>query len=235
MGLFADLLGTTKSFFQIAIGGVKLENSSGNLIVKDTAGDESDITIKKVLIQGDELELNSDAAGTTTDQKYTISRPATGMSEAIIFTLPPTHGSPGQVLTTINGDGVATWENASSTTPIYTCDTTTLNWNSAAEVSMFNLPVGAIVDKVKVVIDIPFDGTTAATMSVGTSGAGATKYLASTQVNLKSTAKDVYEANPGESAVSGTAEALVITFAAASGGSPSAGSARVMVFYIIPS
>jgi len=50
---------------------------------------------------------------------------------------------------------------------------------------------------------------------------------------LKGTAKDVYETNPGEIPVAGSPEALVITFAAATG-SPSAGSARVMVFYVIP-
>lgn len=234
MGLFADLIGTTKAFFQIEIGGVKLGNSGGNLTVKTNAGVDSAITVSKLNVSGDSIDINSDAAGSTTDWKYTIQRPASGMSAAVTLTLPADDGSPNQVLVT-DGNGVLSWVNASSTTPLLTCDTTTLNWNSAAEVSMFNLPVGAVVDRVKVIIDTPFDGTTPATMSVGTTGAGAAKYMASTQVNLAGTAKDVYETNPGETAVGGSPEALVITFAAASGGVPSAGIARVMVFYVIPS
>lgn len=231
MGLFADIFGTTKGTFQIEIGGVKLWNSSGNLIVKDSAAAVSDITIKKPFVQGDAIELNSDAAGAAADWKLTLARPATGMTEDITLTLPPTHGSPGQVATT-DGAGNITWETAGSTTPLLTCDTTTLNFNSATEVSMFNLPVGGVVDRVKVVIDTPFDGT-GGTMSVGTTGAGSSKYMASTQVNLKGTAKDVYETNPGELPVSGSPESLVITFSAATG-APSAGVARVMVFYVIP-
>ena len=234
MGLFQDLWGTTKSYFQIAIGGVKLENDSGNLVVKDNAGDESDITVKKAFVQGDSIELNSDAAGSAADWRYTLQRPATGMTEEVTITLPPTHGSPGQVLADVAGDGVLSFVDPDATSPLLTCDTTTLNWNSAAEVTMFNLPVGALVEKIKVIIDTAFDGTVAATMSVGTTGAGAAKYMASNQVNLKGTAKDVYEVNPGEPEVAGSPEALVITFAAASGGSPSAGSARVMVFYATP-
>lgn len=234
MGLFADLLGTTKALFQIGIGGVKLGDSSGNLTVKNNAGADSEITVSKPNVSGDDIDINSDAAGSGADWKYTLQRPASGMTEAVTLVLPPTHGSPGQVATT-DGAGVITWETQNAITPLLTCDITTLNWNSAAEVTMFNLPVGAIVDRVKVVIDTPFDGTTPATMSVGTTGAGASKYMASNQVNLAGVAKDVYESNPGEVAVAGSVEALVITFAAASGGAPSAGIARVMVFYVIPS
>lgn len=231
MGLFADLIGTTKSFFQIGLGGVKLENSSGNLIVKDNAGNVSDITVKKPFIQGDAIEINSDAAGAGADWKYTLQRPAAGQGAAVTLTLPPNDGSPGQVLTT-DGDGVLTFETPESATPLLTVDTTTLNWNSAAEVAMFNLPVGAVIERVMTIIDTPFDGTSP-TMSVGTTGAGAAKYMAATQVNLAGSAKDVFESHPGEPEISGSPEALVITFAAGAGAS--AGSARVMVFYAIPS
>ena len=234
MGLWADLVGTTKTAFQIGVGGVKLGNSSGNLTVKTTADVDSEITVSKLNVSGNAIEINSDAAGSDADWKYTLQRPASGMSAAVTLTLPVDDGSPSQILTT-DGSGVLSWATAGSTTPLLTCDTTTLNWNSAAEVSMFNLPVGAIVDRVKVVLDTAFNGTSLATLSVGTTGAGASKYFAAGQANLKGTAKDVFESNPGETAVSGSPEALVITFAASTGGSPSAGSARVMVFYVIPS
>jgi len=234
MGLFADLLGTTKTAFQIAIGGVKLVNNGGGLDVTNTSDVSSPITVSKLNVTGEAIEINSDAAGSAADWKYTLQRPATGMEAAVALTLPPNNGSPGQVMTT-DGDGNLTFETPESATPLLTCDTTTLNWNSAAEVAMFNLPVGAVVDRVKVVLDTPFNGTSLATLSVGTTGAGASKYFAAGQANLKGTAKDVYESNPGEVAVSGSPEALVITFAAATGGTPSAGVARVIVFYVIPS
>lgn len=231
MGLFADLWGTTKSYFQVGIGGVKLGNNSGNLTVKDSSNVDSDITAKKLFLSGNALELNSDAAGSGADWALTLQRPSSGMTEAYTLTLPPTHGSPGQVMTT-DGAGNMSFADPTSTTPTLTVDTTTLNWDSAAEVAMFSLPVGAVVDRIKVVLDTSFDGTSPATMSVGTSGAGATKYMSSTMVNLAGTAKDVFESHPGELPVSGSPEDLVITFAAASGGTPSAGVARVMVFYV---
>jgi hypothetical protein len=231
MGLFADIWGTTKALFQIGIGGVKLGNSSGNLTVKNNAGDDSEITVSKANVSGNDIDMNSDAAGSGADWKYTLRRPASGMTGAVVMTLPPNDGSPGQVATT-DGDGNVTWETATSATPLLTCDTTTLNWNSAAEVSMFNLPVGAVLEKIKTILDTPFDGG-GASASVGTAGAGAAKYMASGQINLAGTAKDVYESNPGEAAVAGSPEALVITFSAGSGAS--AGSARFMVFYSIPS
>ena len=236
MGLWADLVGTTKTAFQIGVGGVKLGNSSGNLTVKTTSDVDSEITVSKLNVSGDIIELNSDAAGSGDDFKYSIQRPATGQPHALTLTLPPTHGAANQVLKTSGDDNyTTTWVDQTSATPMLTCDTTTLHWNSASEVAMFTLPVGAVVDRVKVVLDTAFDGTSLATMSVGTTGAGASKYFAAGQANLKGTAKDVFESNPGEVAVSGSDESLVITFAAASGGSPSVGVARVMVFYVIPS
>jgi len=81
-----------------------------------------------------------------------------------------------------------------------------------------------------VVIDTPFDGT-APTMSIGVAGT-ASKYMASTQNNLKGTAADVYGSDPGLTAVSGSPEALIATLAP---DSSSEGSVRVIVTYSIPS
>jgi hypothetical protein len=234
MGLFADLLGTTKALFQIEIGGVKLGNSAGNLTVKDNANADADITVKKAFLSGDEIEINSDAAGSGADWKLTLKRPASGMTEAVELTLPPTHGSANQVLKT-DGAGVLDWATAGVTTQMLSCDTTDLAWDqSPATKAMVTLPVGAVVEKVRVILDIPFDGTTPATVSVGTAGS-ASKYMAATQVNLAGTAKDIYESNPGETAVITDPEAVILTFAAASGGTPSAGAARVELHYTIPS
>ena len=236
MGLWADLVGTTKAVFQIGIGGVKLSNNAGGLDVTTTGDAPSAITASKLNVTGEIIEFNSDAAGSGADWKYSIQRPASGQPHALTLTLPPTHGAANQVLQTSGDDNyTTTWVDQVSATPMLTCDTTTLNWNSASEVAMFTLPIGAVVDRVKVILDTAFNGTSLATLSVGTTGGGSSKYFAAGQANLKGTAKDVFESNPGEVAVSGSDESLVITFAAASGGSPSAGSARVMVFYVIPS
>ena len=229
MGLWQDIIGTTKTFFQIGVGGVKLGNSSGNLTVKDNSNADRQITVSKANVSGDSIELNSDAAGTGADWKYTLQRPTTGMGGHVVLTLPPNDGSPGQILMT-DGSGVSTWVDPSLSTPQLTCDTTILNWDSPSTVSMLNLPIGAVVDKLKVVIDTPFDGTAPA-MSVGLAGS-ASKYMASSQVNLQGSAEESYESNPGKAVVSGAPEACQIAFAAAVGGS--VGSARVMIFYVIP-
>jgi hypothetical protein len=233
MGLFADLIGTTKAFFQVGIGGVKLGNSAGNLTVKDAADVASDITVKKAFLTGDALEINSDAAGSGADWKYTLQRPASGMTAAVVMTLPANDGSPGQLMST-DGDGNLSFVDPSLTTPQLTCDTTNLAWDSSNNVAMLNLPIGAVVDRVKVVIDTTFDydNITPPTMSVGIIGA-VSKYMAATQVNLLGAPKDVYESNPGEPPVSGAPEAVKISFTG-SGGAPSVGAARVMIFYVIP-
>lgn len=235
MGLFADLLGTLNTTFQIAKAGVKLKNNAAALEIKAADGTtDAPVTASKVSVSGDVLEINSDAAGSGADWKYTIQRPATGMGAAVTLTIPPNDGSPGQVLQT-DGNGVLVWATASVTEYMLACDTTTINWDTTpGAVAMLSVPVGGIVEKVRVIIDTTFNGTTAATLTVGTAGTP-TKYMSSTQNDLKGTAKDVYEVNPGEAAVSGSPEAVIATFAAASGGSPSAGSVRVELYYTIPS
>lgn len=229
MGLFADLLGTTKALFQIAIGGVKLGNSAGNLTVKDGADADSDITVKKAFLSGDELELNSDAAGSGADFKMKIKRPATGMTEAVDFTMPPTHGSPNQLLKT---DGAGNLEFVSSsevTTQNVAVDTTTLAFGSTSPLAMFSLPVGAVPELVRIIIDTPFDGT-APSLSIGIVGT-TSKYMPATAINLKGTAGDVYEYKPTTAAIAGTPEAVIATYAA---DGSSAGSARIEFHYVQP-
>jgi hypothetical protein len=53
--------------------------------------------------------------------------------------------------------------------------------------------------------------------------------MGSSQNVLQGIAKDVYETNPGEAAAS---EALIATYAA---GGASAGAARILVYYSVPS
>jgi hypothetical protein len=232
MGLWKDLIGTTKALFQIEIGGVKLGNSSGNLTVKNGSDADSDVTMAQLHVSGEVIEINSDAANSGADRKYTIQRPITGMGAAVVLTLPPDDGSPNQVLAT-DGNGVLTFVDAGVTSSDMHVDTTTLNWDSAAVVACMTVQIGTVVEKVRVIIDTPFNGSVAATMSVGKSGS-VSKYMATTQVDLTGTAKNVYETQPGEPAVTSAPEDIQIAFAAASGGTPNAGSARIEIYYTIP-
>ena len=85
-----------------------------------------------------------------------------------------------------------------------------------------------MVHEVEVVIDTPFTGTPSA--SVGISGT-VSKYMAATQLDLTAAAATSYVVNPSLAA-SGTAESLIITYSA---GGASAGSARALVTYSVPS
>lgn len=232
MGLFMDLLGTTKSAFRLGLSGVRLKNGGGNLVVRDT-GDTADaaVTASQVNVSGDVVVVNSDAAGAGADWTYTLRRPATGMTAAVALTLPPTDGSPDQVLKT-DGDGALSWADAASTAACLKIDSTALAFNSGLTVAMFSLPVGTVIEKIAVIIDTAFDGTgPTPSMSVGTSGS-ASKYLGSGDADLTAAAKTVFVNHPGEPAVSGSPEDLEIAFTA--GGGATAGAARVQVHYATP-
>jgi len=226
--IWQDILGTTKAFFRIGFTGPRLKNSSGNLAIRNP-GDSADaeVTMSKLNVSGNIVDLNSDAAGSGTDWKYTLQRPSSGMGAAVTLTLPPTDGSPGQAIVT-DGNGVLTFEDAASTASSDKADTTTLAFDSTSPLAMFTLPASAIIEKIQVIIDTAFDGTPSA--SVGISGT-VSKYVASTDIDLTQLAGTVIEIHPGVTAPGGT-EALIITYAA---GSATAGSARFLVFYAIPS
>lgn len=226
--IWQDLLGTTKSFLRIGFTGPRLKNVSGNLAVRnpgDTA--DADLTTAKLNVSGNAVDINSDAAGSGADWKYTLQRPSSGMSAAVTLTFPPNDGSPGQALVT-DGSGVLTFEDAASTASSDKVDTTDLAFGDSSPVAMFTLPAGAIIEKIQVVIDTAFDGTPSA--SVGIAGT-VSKYLAATDIDLTMAAGTVFEVHPGVTAPGGT-EALIITYAA---GGATAGAARFLVFYAIPS
>lgn len=228
MSKFLDLIGTTANSFKVAISGVLLKNSSGNLLIRNT-GDTADaeVTASKVNVSGNSIDINSDAAGSAADWKYTLQRPAAGMTAAVTLTLPSDDGSPSQVLQT-DGSGVLSWTSLAGTSEKISCDTTALAFGSSTTVAMFTLPANAVVLCVRVTIDTAFNGSPS--MSVGISG-NTSKYLASTQVSLTATATTVFEVYPGLAPV-GSTEALQISYTA---GSASAGAARIEVEYVVPS
>lgn len=226
-GLFSDLWGTTKAYFKVGgTTGVRLKNSAGDLLVRNT-GDTADaaITASKANISGDVLDINSDAAGSAADWKYTIQRPAAGMTAAVVLTLPVDDGTAGQVLKT-DGVGVLSWVSAGDTSMADKLDTTSLVFGSVSPVAMFSTGAADIVDYIDVIIDTAFDGTP--TASVGIAGT-TSKYSGTTDIDLKAAAGTVFQIHPGLAAQG--AEALIITYAA---GVATVGTARFIVHYSTP-
>lgn len=226
-GLFSDLWGTTKAYFKVGgTTGVRLKNSAGDLLVRNT-GDTADaaITASKANISGDVLDINSDAAGSAADWKYTIQRPAAGMTAAVVLTLPVDDGTAGQVLKT-DGVGVLSWVSAGDTSMADKLDTTSLVFGSVSPVAMFSTGAADIVDYIDVIIDTAFDGTP--TASVGIAGT-TSKYSGTTDIDLKAAAGTVFQIHPGLAAQG--AEALIITYAA---GAATVGTARFIVHYSTP-
>lgn len=219
----SDLAGTALAYIRIGFTGPRLKASSGNLLVRNP-GDSADaeITASKVKVSGEILEINSDAAAAGEDWMYTLQRPTSGMTAAVVLTLPATDGSPNQVLQT-DGDGVLSFATAGTTSDKQTTDTTDLDFDSTSPVAMFTKPDAATISKIRVIIDTAFDGTPS--MSVGIAGT-ASKYMASTQVDLTMAAATVFEVSPGLPAAA--AEDLIITYSA---GGATVGAARVEVDY----
>lgn len=228
MGMWSDLYGTVSGYLRLGLTGVRLKNSSGNLVIRN-ASDNADaaVTASKVNVSGDVVDINSDAADSGADWKYTLQRPVSGMSGAVTLTLPVDDGSPSQVLTT-DGNGVLSWSSAGTSASCATIDTTTVNYNSSSPVPAFTLPANAIVGEVEIIIDTPFEGTSP-TLTVGIAGTPA-KYAGTTDSDLTAPAKTRFVVHPNEPAV-GTTEDLQVVIG---GTDLSAGAARVLVNYSVP-
>jgi len=230
MGYFADLLGTTAQYLKVGLTGVRLKNNSGNLAVRNNAdGADASVTASTYNASGDVgLVINSDSAGSAADWKITLQRPAAGMTADYTLTLPIDDGSPSQVLQT-NGSGVLTWASASSTDACIKTDTTTLAFGDSSPKTLFTLPANAVVHICEVIIDTAFNGT-APTLTVGVNGGSATKYMGSTQNDLKGTAADSYISHPNQIA-NVSSENLEATYVASTS---STGSARILIHYSVP-
>lgn len=226
-GRFEDLFGTLKDHIRLGLAGVRLKNSSGNLLVRNV-GDSADAqaTMSKLNVSGDVVDINSDAASTGADWKYTLQRPTSGMVAAVTLTLPVDDGTPNQVLAT-DGDGVTSWISAASTSACDKMDTSSLAFGTASPLALFTTGSGDIIDEIEVIVDTAFNGSP--TLSIGISGT-ASKYMASTEVDLTASAGTIFSVHPGLGAQG--AESLIATYAA---GGASAGAARIIVHYGTPS
>ncbi len=225
-GKWSALFGTLKSSFLLGISGVRLKDSSGNLLIRNTADNaDAEITASKMKVSGEILEINSDAAGSGSDWKFTMQRPTSGMTAAVVLTLPVDDGTPSQVLAT-DGSGVLSWASAGSTASSDKIDTTTLGFGDSSPVTLFSTGASDVITRIQVIIDTAFNGTPS--LSIGISGS-TSKYMATTEVDLTAAAGTVFEVVPGKTAQG--AEALIATYSA---GGASAGSARILVYYGAP-
>lgn len=230
MGRFIDLLGTSLDKLQIGIGAtaVSLKQVAGKLRARNKA-DSADVVVVGSVIaaSGDFLQLNEDAAGAGADWLMTLARPAAGMTAARTITFPGEAPTAGFALVT-DGSGQLSFSAIAAGNDKVITDTTTLAFGSAASVAMFNLPALAVVHSVNVVIDTAFNGTPS--LSVGIAGT-VSKYLGATSVDLTQPAATSFAVEPSLVAAAGI-EALIATYAA---GAATAGSARILVAYSIPS
>lgn len=226
MSMWQDLLGTVNGFLKIGLTGVRLKNSSGNLLVRNNADSaDSELTASKVKVSGEILEINSDAAGSGADWKYTVQRPTSGMTAAVVLTLPVDDGTANQVIQT-DGAGVLSFASAGSTASSEKVDTTNLAFGTSSPLTLFTTGAADVINTVEIIIDTAFDGTPS--VSIGISGT-TSKYMGATDVDLAAAAGTVFRVHPGKTAQG--AEALIATYSA---GGASAGAARIQVYFDTP-
>lgn len=230
MPAFDDLFGTLQNFLRIGLTGPRLKNNSGNLQIRNT-GDTAHAAIEasSVSATGDNIVINSDAAGSGNDWTLTLSRNA-GQTAALNVTYPTAKGTDGHVLRQKAGTAAGVLElelaAAGTTSQCITVDTTTLAFGTTSPLTLFSTPNGAIIDSIEIIIDTPFNGTP--TVSIGISGT-TSKYVSSNQVDLTAAAATSFIIRPNLPSTAG--EALIATYAA---GGATAGSARILVKYVIP-
>lgn len=226
MAWYSDLAGTTSTTFRIGVNHI-IKAITGGFAVRNAADNaDGKIQASQFEASGDTgLIINSDSAGSGADWKITLNRPTSGMTADYTLTLPVNDGSPNQVLST-NGSGVLSWESAGSVADKIGVDTTNLAFGTSSPLALFTTPANAVIHKIEVIIDTAFNGTP--TFTVGITGT-TSKYMTATQNILTSTAGDAFESNPKLPATAG--ESLIGTYSA---GGASAGAARILVHYSVP-
>ena len=221
MSIWKDLIGTVLNSFRIGLTGNTLDSTTGRLRVRDTANTAfAPLATSRADIAGDIVILNSESANT-----YTLRRPA-GQASPLTVTFPATAGTAGQAVIT-DGNGNWSYAAAGNTADREGVDVTTLAFGDTSPKAMFTLPANAVVNSVRITIDTAFNGNPS--LSIGTSGS-ASKYVASTQVDLKQPATTIFELYPGQIPV-GTPEVIQASYVA---GGATAGAARIEVFYCNP-
>lgn len=233
--IIADLIGTFSNLLQIGKGGFKLKNVAGVAQVRNAADAAfadmvvAALTAAGINVQADNITINSDAAGAGADWKLILARSATGMTHDITVVFPPGDPAVGQALTVASfAANVVTlqYTTVAAGTDKAVVDTTSLAFGTASPIAMLTIPVGAVVQKVQVIVDTVFN--TAATLSVGVAGT-TSKYMGTGDVDLQTAGS--YDVTPVAIAL-GVTENIIATYAAAGAAS---GAGRILVTYVIPS
>jgi hypothetical protein len=225
MGLFSNVRGTTQSLFQIQKGGANLVHSSGAIHVKNAANSAFADFNALGLISGDASQAGSVVIYGDAN-KVTFAY-ASGQSDDSTYTWPKPDA--GKFLKT-DGSGNLSWDTPpSAPTDIVHVASKAFVFGTSSPFDHKEIPIGAIVTKVQVIIDEAFNDA-AATLKVGKAGA-TDKYMATTENDLAGAAGNIYEAQYGNAAVSGSAEQIICTL---SPGSADEGAGRVLVYYVIP-
>jgi len=225
MAIFINVKGTTQATFQIQKGGANLINSSGAIHVKNAANDAFADLNALALISGDASQAGS--VKVFGDANYMSMVYAASQSADTTYTW--VKPDAGKYLKT-DGSGNLSWDTPpSAPTDIVHVASKAFVFGTSSPFNHKEIPIGAIVTRVQVIIDTAFDDA-AATLKVGKAGA-TDKYMATTENDLAGLAGSIYEAQYGNAAVSGSAEQIICTL---SPGSAEAGAGRVLVYYVIP-
>lgn len=206
MSFWSDLVGIIGSSLKLGFQGITLKSSSGKLQVRNTEDSAAASVVVSVLeLGGGNTILRSGGSGD--------------------ITLPSGAGSPNQAVVT---DGAGNWSYAAVAggNDKAIVDTTTLSFGSAATVAMFTLPATAVIQEVRTIVGTVFNG--ASSMSIGISGQ-LSKYVPSSAVDLTTTGTYVFHPDLDGS---GSSENLIVTYSV---GGATAGAARILVTYVIPS
>jgi hypothetical protein len=232
MGRILDLIGTSVTKFQIGLLGPFLKNNSGAVDVRNAA-DSAWVLLRalNIAVTGDSLTLNEQATSSGASWKFTLSRPSAGMTHDLTVIMPSGDPSVGQALTVASfASNIITlqWSAAASTSALVAVDTTNLAFGTSSPLTMYTAPANAIHTEFEVIIDTPFNGTPS--LSIGITGT-TSKYMGTGQVDLTAAAGISFGVQPNLAAP-GSTENIIATYSA---GGATAGAARILGFYCIPS
>lgn len=214
MAAWNKIVGTQTGKFILGLLGVTLKNNGGNLEVRNNADTAFAITSTSRVNYQDNVSGN-----------HVAIVPPSGLSANYGLTLPVDDGSPSQVLTT-DGSGILSWTSVAVGANNWAVDSTSFAFGAGATIVAFTLPANAVVDKVSIIVDTPFNGSP--TLSVGVNGGSASKYAGSGDNLL--TLGDRFDV-PNQSIPNVSTEDIELYYSA---GGATAGAGRVLITYAEP-
>lgn len=231
MSDFWDILGTSLNRFKFGFQGAQVKAKGTGLEVKNSA-DTASAFLEALLFAtvGDDFELNSDAANTGADFKFTIRRPSTGMTQAITLVMPAGTPTTGQAITVASvAAGVITlaYTTIAAGTDKAVNDKTALAFGTPSPLTMLTLPANAEVQEVFVIIRTQFDGNP--TLSVGIAGT-VSKYAPTNAFDLLQPPSTRMSWSANNASV-GTAENIIATYSA---GGSTVGAADIYLVHVQP-